>query len=153
MSKIRGLILGAAGGVAGVALMGPAYRLTAKLTHQSLPSDEDATEKVANAVAIKLTGRKLGRSQKKTGGQIVQFIFGAGMGAFYGLLADSFPALTGAGGALLGTSLYLGAHAITVPALGLAPSPIREGPVRESPEFAAHLVYGFVTETVRKILS
>jgi putative membrane protein len=153
MAKLRGLLVGAAAGLAGAALMGRSHTLVAKLVPKSSSSGEDATERVANAVARKFTGRKLGRSRKKMGGQIVHLAFGAGMGALYGLLADAFPAITAGGGTALGTGLYVGAHGITVPLLGLAPSPIRNGPAQESPEFAAHLVYGLVTETVRKVLS
>ena len=153
MAKIRGLAIGAAGGLAGAALMGYAHMGMAKLVTKSSPPGKDATEKVANVVATKFTGRKLGRSKKKIGGQIVHFAFGACMGALYGLFVDAFPALTTARGAMLGTGLYVGAHALTIPALGLAPSPIKNGPVQESPEFAAHLVYGFITETVRRLIS
>lgn len=152
MARLRGLLAGAAGGLAGAALMGRSHMLVAKIVPKSSAPGEDATEKVANAVAMKFTGRKLGRSRKKTGGQIVHFAFGAGMGALYGLLAESFPAVTAGRGAILGISLYLGAHGITVPALGLAPSPVKKNPVQESPEFAAHLVYGFVAETTRRLL-
>ena len=153
MAKLRGLLVGAAGGLAGAALMSQSYKAVAKLLPKSGPGGEDATEKVANAVATKFTGRKLGRRKKKMGGQIVHFAFGAGIGALYGLFAERIPAIRGGGGTLLGTGLYLGAHGVTVPALGLAPSPVQNGPLREGPEFAAHLVYGFVTETVRRLLS
>ena len=153
MAKVRGLLVGAAGGLAGAALMSQSYKAIAKLMPKSAPGGEDATEKVANAVATKFTGRKLGRTKKKMGGQFVHFAFGAGMGALYGLLVETFPGIRAGGGALLGTGLYLGAHGVTVPALGLAPSPVKNGPAQESPEFAAHLVYGFVTETVRRLLS
>jgi putative membrane protein len=153
MGKLRGFLVGAAGGLVGAAAMGPSYRVVAKLMPKSSPPAEDATEKVADAVATKFTGRKLGRIKKKMGGQIVHLAFGASMGALYGLLAERLPAIRAGGGVLLGTSLYLGAHGVTVPALGLAPGPVESGPAQESPEFAAHLVYGFVTETVRRLLS
>jgi uncharacterized membrane protein YagU involved in acid resistance len=152
MTKFRGLLAGTAGGLAGAALMGPTYAAVSKLMPKSSPPGEDATEKVANAASRKFTGRKLPRSKKKLGGQIVHFAFGACTGAFYGLFAETFPAIGAGGGALLGTGLYLGAHGITVPVLGLAPSPLKNGAAQESPELAAHLVYGFVTEGVRRLL-
>lgn len=152
MAKLRSLIVGAAGGLAGAALMGPTYMAVAKLAPKSYPLGEDATERVAKALSRKFTGRKLSRTKKKQGGEIVHFAFGAGMGALYGMLADQFAAITAGGGALLGTGLYLGAHGITVPALGLAPSPLKNGAAQESPEFVAHLVYGLTTEAVRWLL-
>lgn len=132
--------------------MGPTYMAVTKLMPTSSPAGEDATEKVANAASRKFSGRKLSRSKKELGGRIVHFAFGAGMGALYGLLAEAFPAIGGGGGAVLGTGLYVGAHGIAVPVLGLAPSPVKNGALQESPELAAHLVYGFVTEGVRRLL-
>jgi uncharacterized membrane protein YagU involved in acid resistance len=153
MAIIRGILVGALGGIAGAGLMSQSYKAAAKLMPKTPSAGEDATEKVANAVATKFTGRRLGRIKKKMSGQIVHLAFGAGMGALYGLLAERLPAVRAGGGVLLGTSLYLGAHGVAVPALGLAPSPVKKGPAQESPEFAAHLVYGFVTEAVRRLLS
>ena len=156
MAKLRGLIAGAAGGLAGAALMGPFHAAASKVIKPPSPQGEDATEKVANAVARKATGRTLSRSKKPKAGQIVHFVFGASVGALYGLLAEEFSPLSigaGALGALFGTAVYLGAHATLVPALGLAPSPVRNGPAREGTELASHLAYGLVTEAVRRVLT
>lgn len=152
MGKLRGLAAGAAGGLVGAALMGPLHMMATKVMRQS-SQGEDATEKVANAIARKAAGRKLKKPQKKKGGQIVHFAFGAGMGALYGVLESIFPAVTIGSGAAFGAAVYVGAHALTVPMLGLAPSPIKNGPAQESVELASHLVYGLVTDGVRRVLS
>jgi putative membrane protein len=152
MGKLRAFAAGAAGGLAGAALMGSTCAKVAKLASSSPPQGEDATEKVANVLAITLTGRRIRRSKKKIAGQIVHFAFGACMGGLYGLVADSFPKFAAAKGTLFGVAMYLGAHALTVPALGLAPSPSENGAAQEAPEFAAHIAYGLVTEKVRRAL-
>jgi len=153
MAKLRGLIAGAAGGLAGAALMGPLHAAAAKVIDLETLKGEDATEKVANAVVSKLTGRKLSRSKKPKAGQVVHFAFGAGMGALYGLLAENFSSLPPAAGAFFGTAVYLGAHAVAVPALGLAPSPLENGPAQEGTELVSHLAYGLVTDAVRRALT
>src|SRR5262249_33226553 len=106
MQKLRGIMVGAMGGLAGAVLMGHTYMIVSRLSRASLPPGEDATEKVAVGVATKFSGRRLRQSQKKTGGQIVHFAFGTGMGALYGIFADTLPAITMGGGVLLGTGLY-----------------------------------------------
>jgi hypothetical protein len=153
MAKLKKLAVGAAGGIAGAALMGQVHIVTAKVTGLVPPQGEDATEKVANSVAMKLTGRKLEPSKRKAGGQIVHFTFGAVMGALYALLATRLPSITFGGGAIFGTAIYVGAHALTVPALGLASNPLKSSGAQEAAEFSAHVVYGITTETVRRFLS
>jgi len=152
MEKLKEVIAGAVGGLAGAALMGPLHAAAAKLTKQKPPSGEDATERVANAVVKKFTGRKLSRSAKPKGGQIVHFAFGAGMGALYGLLAERFSPLTAGSGALFGVAVYAGAHGLAVPALDLSPSPLENAPAQEGTELASHLAYGVVTDAVRRLL-
>lgn len=153
MKKITRLLIGAAGGVAGAALMGEAYKLTAKLVDAKPAKGEDATEKVANSVATKFTGRKLRSPAKRTGGQIVHYAFGASMGMLYASLADAFPSATAGCGALFGLSLYAGAHGLAVPALGLAPNPLENGAARESAELSSHIAFGLTTEALRRLLT
>ena len=69
MGKLKGLAAGAAGGFAGAALMGPVHLMAAKMIQRQSSQGEDATEKVANAVVKKATGRELERTKKKKGGQ------------------------------------------------------------------------------------
>ena len=78
--------------------------------------------------------------------------FGASVGALYGLLASIFPVITTGAGTVFGAAVYVGAHAITTPALGLAVSPIENGFAQESVEFASHLIYGLVTDGIRRFL-
>jgi putative membrane protein len=90
---------------------------------------------------------------KPKGGQIVHFAFGAGMGALYGLLAERFSPVTVGSGALFGVAVYAGAHGLAVPALDLAPSPLKNAPAQEGTELVSHLAYGMVTDAVRRVLT
>ena len=153
MRKMTVVGIGAVGGLAAAALMGSSYKLIAKASHATPSSGEDATEKVANAVVSNVAGHGLRKSQTQAGGQIVHYTFGASMGALYGFLAETLPIATLGAGTLFGTALYIGAHAVTVPALGLAESPLQHRPIQEAPEFGAHLVYGLTLDAMRRLLA
>jgi putative membrane protein len=133
--------------------MGPLHQLAAKLVDQPMQSGDDATEIVADNVAATVTGEKLNHAQKKTGGMAVHFIFAASMGALYGLLADRYPAVSAGAGTAFGSAVYSGAHALAMPALHLAPSPLENGAYKESLEFASHLMFGAVTDRVYRLLT
>jgi putative membrane protein len=153
MRTITKLLIGAAGGLAGAALMGQTHKLTSKLVNAPPMRGEDATEKVANNVAKKITGRRLRSSTRKTGGHIVHYAFGAAMGSLYVVLADATPLVSAGRGALFGAAIYAGAHAATVPALGLASGPLENDAARECAELSSHVVYGVVTDTVYRLLA
>lgn len=152
MEKLKGLAAGALGGLLGAAMMGPVHMMAAKAIRLSPPRGEDATEKVAKAITRSVTGHRLRKSQRATGGEIVHFAFGASIGALYGLLASVFPIVTTGAGVAFGAAVYVGAHAIVTPALGLAPGPVENGFPQESVEFAAHVVYGLAADGVRRIV-
>jgi putative membrane protein len=153
MKILRPLLAGAIGGLIGAAAMGPTHVISTKVNAAPPPKGEDATERVANGIARQATGRSLARRDRKKGGQLVHFAFGACVGALYGLLASEYPIVTSGGGTLFGAGVYVGAHLIGVPALGLAPTADENGIAAESAELASHLVYGATTEKFRRALS
>ena len=76
--------------------------------------------------------------------------FGSRTAAAYGVAAQlwtyvQMPALA------IGAAVWLGAHVVAVPALGLAEPPTRRPRSQEARELLLHLVYGVVTETVRRL--
>ncbi|HUH64407.1 MAG TPA: DUF1440 domain-containing protein [Terracidiphilus sp.] len=111
---------------------------------------EDATMKAAGRLARALAGRELTYEQKKTGGPIVHYAFGAVMGGIYGGLAEHSPQVTNGFGTAFGGALFAGADVIAVPALNLAEAS-SDLPSLATP-FAAHLVYGATTELVRRVM-
>jgi putative membrane protein len=111
---------------------------------------EDATMKAAGRLARAFAGRELNYEQKKTGGPIVHYAFGALMGGIYGGLAEHSPKVTNGFGTAFGGALFAGADVIAVPALNLAAAS-NDLPALATP-FAAHLVYGATTELVRRVM-
>src|SRR5262245_51172312 len=112
---------------------------------------EDPTVKVA-AAATRLVGYRLGESEKAPAGSVVHYAFGAVVGAVYGAAAEIVPIVSKAFGLPFGAAVWLGAHVVAVPALGLAESPVRQPAAKEAEEFGLHLVYGTITELVRRLL-
>ena len=151
--KVSTIAIGALGGVAGALLMGEVGNVTSKAVRAKPAGGRDATEIVADAAAKTVTGERLRYSERKAGGQIVHYAFGATIGACYALWAERVPVVTTGGGLLFGAAAYAGAHAAAVPALGLARGPLENGLQRESAELSAHIAYGVTTETVRRLFA
>jgi uncharacterized membrane protein YagU involved in acid resistance len=157
MSVWRGVIAGLVGGVIAAGAMSVVHKaISAGAQPQKPPAqeqqDEDATVKVADAIARRLLHRPLPDAKKPLAGNLVHYTFGAGVGALYGGVAAVIPRVTTAVGLPFGVAVWLGAHVITVPALGLAEPPTRRPLSKEALEFVLHLVYGAVTELVRRLV-
>lgn len=147
----KGLLAGFAGGLAASWAMGQTNGRLLKLKGSKPPQQkgEDSTEKTAKAVAHALLGRELTKDQAKSAGPVVHYAFGSSVAAVYGAAAEYASAVTKGLGLPFGAAVWLGAHAITVPALGLSPPVTQSTPSAEIAEFLAHLLYGGVTELVR----
>jgi uncharacterized membrane protein YagU involved in acid resistance len=157
MSVWGGVIAGIVGGVIAAGAMSVVHKgISAGARQQKPPpdqhQDEDATVKVAEGIARRLFHRPLPEDKKPLAGNLVHYAFGAGVGALYGGFAAVVPRVTTAVGLPFGVAVWLGAHVITVPALGLAEPPTRRPLSKEGPEFVLHLVYGTVTELVRRLV-
>lgn len=72
------------------------------------------------------------------------------MGAVYGGLEHSVPAIGLGRGTLFGTALWLGADEIAVPAFGLSGPPAETPASSHLSALAAHLVYGLVADLVKR---
>jgi uncharacterized membrane protein YagU involved in acid resistance len=128
------------------------HALLPKTEEPSPEKGEDSTVKAASAIAQGIFHCELTESQKKVAGPAVHYAFGAAMGALYGTAVElAQPACTG-WGMPFGEAVWLGAHVITVPALGLSEPVTESAPASEAAEFAAHLVYGMATEGARALL-
>lgn len=112
---------------------------------------ENSTMKVAGKLAG-LAGYQLSREQKEAASPFVHYGFGTVMGGLYGLsmetreLSRQQPALMGAG---LGTSLFVFADEIAVPAFGLSGQASSIGAHLYS--LASHVIYGITAEGVRRL--
>lgn len=159
MSVWRGVIAGLVGGVIAAGAMSVVHKGLAGISavaRQQKPApdqhqDEDATVKVADGIARWVLHCPLPEDKKPLAGNLVHYAFGGSVGALYGGVAAVVPRVTTAVGLPFGVAVWLGAHVITVPALGLAEPPTRRPRSKEGLEFVLHLVYGAVTELVRRL--
>jgi putative membrane protein len=121
-------------------------------SHDDAPK-EDATMKTADAIVSTVTGgRHLSMEEKQKGGPIVHYAFGALMGGLYGGLAEVSPVARAGFGTVFASLLFAGADLVAVPALRLSGSSA-DAPVSSlATPFAAHLVYGLTTESVRRVV-
>lgn len=150
-----GALAGLVGGLIAAGAMSLTHRLVGDMVPKPPPQAqkvEDSTVKVASQV-LRLVGLTLDENDKPRAGTIVHYAFGAGVGAIYGALAEIVPRVTMALGLPFGIAVWLGAHVITVPALGLSEPPTRQPLGKEAEEFGLHLVYGVTTELLRRLLS
>ena len=176
-SVLRGIITGAAAGIAATLIMDQFLKLTSagqkavekqmklaqgespwEIAHEQVQQEqqaaqqEDSTEIVARKIA-NATGKALDKEQKKTAGQVVHYTFGTLMGIVYGVSAELVPEATTGAGTAFGTLLYLGADEIAVPALQLSPAPVPGAPGFDRLQhWASHVVYGGSLELVRSLL-
>lgn len=145
---------GLLGGLAGAAVMSAAHARLTRVGLLDAPSarerEEDATARVADVLSRTLRGRPLAQRARVTAASVVHYGFGAAMGLVYGAVAAVAPRATVGGGLGFGGAVWLGAHVVVVPALGLAPVPWHRPPRHEGAELALHLAYGATVEMVRR---
>lgn len=177
MNIYKGIVAGAAGGLAGSVAMNQFQALWGKLTEneerphgaqaqqQGSPDhgigrelaergvdepDDNAAVRTGNAVSEFVFDHHLTKPEKEKAGAIVHYAFGAGSGAMYGAMAEVVPAATVAQGTAFGAAVWVIADEAIVPAVGLSRKPTDYPLSTHGYAFAAHLVYGFTTELVRR---
>jgi len=150
----RGLIAGLLGGVIASGAMSVVHNVLSRQQRPPAeqPPEDDATVKVADGIIRTLVHRRLPDDKKPLAGTVVHYAFGATVGAIYGGIADIVPRVTAAIGLPFGLAVWLGAHVIAVPTLGLAEPPTRQPRSKEALELLLHLVYGTVTEGIRRAI-
>ncbi len=154
---MKGLLAGVAGGLLASFLMEQfqaAWSAASEAMHSSKKrggrKPDPATVKAANVVAEKVTGRKVPSDYKPMAGEVVHYGMGATSAAVYGMLAEVAPIVTLGDGTGFGTGLWLLADEVAVPAAGLSKLPKEIPLTTHIYALASHLVYGWVTETVRR---
>ena len=160
MAVWRGVVAGSVGGAIAAGAMSVVHKgLAGMISPQRQPAQsaeqqkgEDATVRVDDGVTRWLLSRSLPEAKKPLASNVVHYAFGASVGGLYGGLATVAPRVALALGLPFGVVVWLGAHVIMVPTLGLAPPVTRQPPLKEALEFVLHLVYGVVTELVRRLL-
>ena len=149
----QGLIAGALGGFAGSFAMIQFHSLVlARAETSSQQNKDDSTVLAGSTISQLLFRHELTEQEKKIVGPAVHYAFGASMAAIYATLVEQEPVICVGWGIPFGLVLWLCAHVITVPALGLSEPIIRSTLPAEAAELGAHLVYGVVAEAVRRLV-
>jgi putative membrane protein len=161
----KGLIAGLVGGLIGTMVMTEFQNICGKaprtlrqgtdasaetMNHHSDAETEDSTMKAAGKIG-RLVGRELSHEEREKLGPVVHYSFGTVQGAVYGSVLE----LAGERGGLLpallfGSTLFIVADEIVVPALGLSRK-AGEAPLSAHLYgLASHLVYAVTTEIARR---
>jgi putative membrane protein len=141
-SLTKGLLAGLIGGIAATAAKSLAEKVYPPRTHGE-PEPPDL-------LAEKLAGHPLDQSTKTAASESIHWTFGAAVGAAYGAVAEYYPAATAKEGASFGLALATLTHGQMLPAMGLSASPNEQTSREQTSEMSSHVVFGLVTELVRK---
>ncbi len=146
----RGVVAGA---IAGAAASFAMDRFQAAVS--ALSSDDDgaqaepATEKAADGVAERVTGREVADENKPLAGQAVHYALGIGLGVLYGVAAEFRPAVTAGYGSAFGLGTATVLDEGVVPAVGLGKAPWQASASSNLYSYVSHLVFGWTAELVR----
>jgi putative membrane protein len=143
-SLAKGLLAGLIGGLVATAAKSIAEKIYPPRTHGELEPPEVLAEKMAGHA---LVGR-----EKMAAEEAIHWGFGAMTGAAYGALAEYYPAATVKEGAGFGMALNSLTHGTALSAMGLSEEPADQTMREKTSEMATHLVFGMVTETVRRFV-
>lgn len=108
------------------------------------------TLKAADAITTRVLGHKVRKKHQNLAGEAVHYAMGGTSAAIYGMLAEVAPAVRAGEGAAFGTALWLIADEASLPALGLTKAPTKIPVSSHVYALASHLVYGVVTEAMRR---
>lgn len=143
-SLAKGLLAGLIGGLVATAAKSLAEKIYPPRTH-SEPEPQAV-------LAEKLTGHELAGRKKDVAAETIRWSFGALAGAAYGGLAEYYPQATAKDGAGFGMALASLTQGNALPAMGLSAKPEEQATRERTSEMASHVIYGMVTETVRRVV-
>jgi putative membrane protein len=143
-SLAKGLLAGLIGGLIATAAKTVAERIYPPRTHGEPEPPEVLAEKIA--------GHELAVRQKTAAAESIHWGFGALAGAAYGGVVEYFPAATSKDGAAFGMALSSLTHGTALPAMGLSAAPEEQTTRERTSEMATHVMFGVVTETVRRVV-
>jgi putative membrane protein len=141
-SLAKGLLAGLIGGLVATAAKTLAEKIYPPRTH--------GEPEPPAVLADKLAGHHLVGAEKAAAVDAIHWSFGALTGAAYGALAEFYPTATAKDGAGFGLALASLTHESALPAMGLSAETHDQTARERTSEMATHVVYGMVTETVRR---
>ncbi|THH37849.1 DUF1440 domain-containing protein [Neolewinella litorea] len=143
---VRGFLAGMIGGLVGTGIK--------MLVDRSLPTAQPQEEHDARLQIVEegeeVTNTNLNRNQEENAQQAINLAFGALVGGIYGVIVEAAPAAQAPAGIPFGAALWTAAHKIALPALGLAPSPLKEPLSLQAGQLGSHMAYGATVEMVRR---
>ena len=143
-SLAKGLLAGLIGGVVATAAKSVAERIYPPRTH--------GEPEPRILLAERIAGHELAVRQKTPAVESIHWGFGALAGAAYGAVVEYYPDATSKDGAAFGMALSSLTHGTALPAFGLSAAPEDQTTRERTSEIASHVVYGVVTETVRRVV-
>jgi putative membrane protein len=159
MRVLRGALAGAIAGLVGAYAMERFQALWSERQRRAQPKqtasaglDEPTTVEAAERLAETVLHTELPEELKPVAGEAVHYGMGMLSGAIYAAVAEILPFVRAGNGLLFGAALWWLADETAVSALGLAKKPSAYPPSTHAYALSSHLVYGFVTETVRRVL-
>ncbi len=147
---LGGALAGVVAGLAASAAMDAFQAGVAALPPADGSDGDPATVKAADALAQATVGHKLAATDKPLAGQAVHYALGAALGVAYGMAAAVRPGVTAGHGAAFGLTTATLLDEVAVPAVGLGTAPWQTPLSTHAYGVASHLVFGTVTELVRR---
>ncbi|MBB4080894.1 putative membrane protein YagU involved in acid resistance [Lewinella aquimaris] len=143
---VRGFVAGMIGGLVGTGIK--------MIVDRSLPTAQPQEEHDARLQIVEgaeeVTNTDLNRNKEETAQQAINFAFGALVGGIYGVITEAAPAVQAPAGVPFGAALWTLAHKVALPALGLAPNPLKQDLSLQAGQLGSHMAYGATVEMVRR---
>ncbi len=144
---LGGFVSGVAGGLAGGAV-----KMLCEVVAPPRPPDREAEPAVLLSKIARVNGEsEPTEAQKQNATLLIHFAFSALGGGLYGALVEVWPRVGIGRGAGYGIAIWIGAHEMAMPALGLTPPTNRLPPSEQINECITHAIFGCTLEAVRGI--
>ena len=153
VSVWTGMAAGFAAGLAGSFAMALVSRALSEATGRPpRGGPQDPAMEAAAALSRAVLKRGLTVAEKEIAPAVLHFAAGGAVGALYGAATALAPAAASTAGLPFGAAAWVGGHLYAAPRLGLADSPMDRPIAAEAIDLVSYLVYGAVTEGVRRVL-
>jgi putative membrane protein len=147
-SLAKGLIAGLIGGLVGTA----AKMFAERIFPPRGRGEAGPPELMVEGLAGHVSGHELTPAVSAAASKGIHWGFGGVAGAAYGAVAEYYPIATAKDGASFGLVLGSLTQDGALPAMGLAAEPEGQTVRERGSEMTSHIVYGVVTEKVRRLV-
>ena len=106
---------------------------------------------IVGRAAAAIGHAQLTDGQRVRAQRVIHYVFGAGLGVAYSVVANRWPAATRGTGALAGLAIYAGTHGSVLPVFGVQRPPWRLAAAAVAWETSSHVLFGAALETSRRL--